>query len=151
MTRTQSAGFTWVELAVAMLILGILASLALAKYDTHLKEIQTNQAIGDIRAIMMMLSQYEMDNRAYPISLNNIGQGQLLDPWGKPYAYLNHATVKGKGPLGKDKKLNPINTDYDLYSFGPDGKSSTPLTAKDSQDDIIRANDGAFVDIASKY
>ena len=151
MKRTRSQGFTWVELAIAMLIVGILSSIALAKYDTHQKEIQTNQAITDIRAISMMISQYELDNRSYPNSLTNIGQSQVLDPWGRPYAYLNHATVHGNGPVRKNRNLNPINTDYDLYSLGPDGRTRTQLTARDSQDDIVRANNGAFVDIASKY
>jgi general secretion pathway protein G len=45
----------------------------------------------------------------------------------------------------------PINTDYDLYSMGKDGKSQPPLTAKDSRDDIIRANDGAYIGPAEGY
>ena len=45
----------------------------------------------------------------------------------------------------------PINTDFDLYSKGPDGKSATALTAKISQDDIIRANDGQYIGRASEY
>jgi len=45
----------------------------------------------------------------------------------------------------------PINTDFDLYSMGPDGRSAPPLTAKHSRDDIVRANDGAFIGLASDY
>jgi hypothetical protein len=37
-----------------------------------------------------------------------------------------------------------------LYSMGPDGRSSLPLAAKHSRDDIVRANDGAFIGAASK-
>ena len=55
------------------------------------------------------------------------------------------------GQLRKDKNLVPINTDYDLYSKGPDGKSVTPLTANSSRDDIIRANNGAYVGEAEDY
>jgi general secretion pathway protein G len=43
------------------------------------------------------------------------------------------------------------NTDYDLYSSGPDGASVGPLTAKASRDDILRANNGRFVGPASAY
>jgi general secretion pathway protein G len=53
--------------------------------------------------------------------------------------------------MRKDRFLVPINTDYDLYSMGKDGRSSPPLTAKASRDDIIRANDGAYIGLASNY
>ena len=53
--------------------------------------------------------------------------------------------------MRKDKNLVPLNADYDLYSKGKDGKSQPPLTAKVSYDDIVRANNGGFVDLASKY
>jgi len=45
----------------------------------------------------------------------------------------------------------PINSDFDLWSMGPDGKSVPPLTAKASRDDIVRANDGTFYGWASDY
>lgn len=57
----------------------------------------------------------------------------------------------GVGQARKDQFLVPLNSDYDLYSKGPDGKSSPPLTAKESRDDIIRANDGAYFGLASEY
>ena len=81
---------------------------------------------------------------------NNI---TLLDPWGSPYQYLNiqNSTTKGKGSFRKDRFLVPINTDYDLYSMGRDRKSSLPLTAKNSQDDVIRANNGGYIGLASAF
>ncbi|MFO0774683.1 MAG: pilin [Nitrospiraceae bacterium] len=51
----------------------------------------------------------------------------------------------------KDRFLHPINSDYDLYSMGKDGESVEPLTAKKSHDDVIRANDGAFVGLAAQF
>ena len=53
--------------------------------------------------------------------------------------------------MRKDRNLVPINTDYDLYSKGPDGASSPPLTARAGQDDIVRANDGAYIGVAADY
>jgi len=75
----------------------------------------------------------------------------FLDPWGNPYQYLNFDTVKGVGSVRKDRFLVPLNTDYDLYSMGKDGKSQTPLTAAASHDDIVRANDGRYIGLASGY
>ena len=53
--------------------------------------------------------------------------------------------------MRKDRFLVPINSCYDLYSMGKDGQSVPPLTAKASWDDIVRANDGAFVGLAWQY
>ncbi len=55
------------------------------------------------------------------------------------------------GQARKDRFLVPINSDYDLYSKGQDGESVAPLTAKKSQDDVVRANDGAFVGLAVNF
>ena len=74
----------------------------------------------------------------------------VLDPWGLPYEYLNLDGVP-IGMMRKDQALVPINSDYDLYSKGPDGASIMPLTAPMSRDDVVRANNGAFIGIASDY
>jgi len=88
-----------------------------------------------------------------PDSLAVLGYGSLLDPWGHPYQYLKIAggDVKGKGKLRRDRFLNPLNADYDLYSMGPDGDTKTNLNAKESRDDIVRANSGAFIGAASDF
>jgi general secretion pathway protein G len=44
-----------------------------------------------------------------------------------------------------------VSTDFDLYSMGKDGKSVAPFTAQASQDDVVRANDGAFVGLVANY
>jgi len=55
------------------------------------------------------------------------------------------------GSVRKDRFLAPINTDFDLYSMGPDGDSKSQLNAKASRDDIIRAADGAYFGVASGF
>jgi general secretion pathway protein G len=54
------------------------------------------------------------------------------------------------GQARKSRFLVPINSDFDLFSPGPDGDWVGPLTAQKSQDDIIRANNGDFVGPAWK-
>jgi len=41
-----------------------------------------------------------------------------LDPWGRSYVYVNLQTKHCHGSARKDHKLNPINSDYDLYIWG---------------------------------
>jgi general secretion pathway protein G len=60
-------------------------------------------------------------------------------------------TPAAKGQARKDHSLVPLNSDYDLYSTGPDGATASPLTAQASRDDILRANNGRFVGPASMY
>jgi len=56
-----------------------------------------------------------------------------------------------KGKARKDHSLVPLNTDYDLYSKGKDGQSRPPLPAPVSQDDVLRANNGGFIGLASTF
>ena len=45
----------------------------------------------------------------------------------------------------------PLNTDFDLFSFGPDTQSLPSITALVSLDDVIRADDGGFIGLARDY
>jgi general secretion pathway protein G len=45
----------------------------------------------------------------------------------------------------------PLNTDYDLFSLGPDGLTSVSLGTNVGLDDVIRANNGGFFGPASEY
>jgi general secretion pathway protein G len=139
------------ELVLIIAILAVLAAIAIPYYQDYKDRVNVAAAVNDIAAISTLISAYENDNRAFPDSLSEVGAGTKLDPWGNPYQYLNIATVKGNGKLRKDKSLNPINSDYDLYSMGKDGKTSTALTAKNSHDDVIRARDGKFLGLASDF
>ena len=51
----------------------------------------------------------------------------------------------------KDRFGVVLNTDFDLYSMGKDRLSSDSLSTPNSHDDILRANDGAFVGLASNF
>jgi general secretion pathway protein G len=73
-----------------------------------------------------------------------------MDPWGRPYRYLE-LSAANPGDVRRDKNLVPINTDFDLYSVGKDGETVTPLTAQKSRDDVVRANNGAFIGLAENY
>ena len=145
-------GFTLVELLLALLISSILATIAVNSYEAYMERLKIGQAKTDLLLIESELERFYTINLSYPGSLGQLtGQIPLLDPWGNPYQYLNITTTKGKGKVRKDHNLVPLNTDYDLYSMGKDGKSVSPLTAKASRDDIIRANNGGFIGLASEY
>jgi general secretion pathway protein G len=149
--RCVSQGFTVVELIVALAIIGILGVLGSAAYNGYIEKARVHKASVDIVGIEFAIKQYETNNSVLPDDLNAIGQAAKLDPWGRPYVYVNLQATKGKGSARKDHKLNPINSDYDLYSLGKDGLSKPQITQKDSLDDVIRAHDGAFIGLASDF
>lgn len=51
----------------------------------------------------------------------------------------------------RDRYLFPLNTDYDLFSLGPDHQTAVSLGESTGLDDVIRANNGGFFGVASEY
>ena len=149
--RSAQAGFTLIELLLTVTILAVISSLAVVGYRGYIETTRVNIAINQLTEMGIVISDYGLDNAAFPASLNEIGLGNMLDPWGNPYQYLNIAADPGNGKVRKDHNLVPLNTDFDLYSMGPDGQSASPLTAKASRDDIIRANNGSYIGSAANY
>ncbi len=149
--RLRQNGFTLIELLVVIAIILTLAAIAIPNMLAALNSARIARAVGDLHTIGSEVQVYDAMNGKYPDSLNDIGYGDRLDPWGSPYCYLNFANATGKGQMRKDRFLVPINSNFDLYSMGPDRASTAPLTAQNSRDDIIWANDGSFVGPASQY
>ena len=146
-------GYTLSDLMITLTVAGLLAAIAFPSYATYAERARIAKAVGDISSISLAIDQFELNNNgALPLSLNELPVDVPTDPWGQPYEYLNSRAVgPGKGGLRKDGKQHPLTTDYDLYSRGKDGDSKGPLNAKASRDDIIRANNGAFVGLGEDY
>ncbi len=144
-------GFTLIELLIVIAIIFTLVAIGFPIYGTALEKAKVSRAIADIHVVSTEIGTYQLFNKNLPLSLADLGKENVVDPYGHPYEYLNFSTEKGKGSFRKDRFLVPINSDYDLYSKGQDGDSVAPLTAAKSRDDIIRANDGGFIGLASGY
>jgi general secretion pathway protein G len=152
--RTQPTnGFGLLELMIVLVVAGLLATLAVPAYNGLIQRARVERAIGEIGTIHIKIEEYQIkNNHQLPASLNDLSLEVGLDPWGQTYHYLNiQAAGPGNGGLRKDGKLNPLNSDYDLYSIGADGSSSGPLSAKSSRDDIVRANNGAYIGLGEDY
>ena len=141
--------FTLIELMLTLIILAILASVSYGAYQSFIEKAKIGAAIADIAKIEVLIEREITNSGVLPLNLN--GMNIPNDPWGNPYQFLNMSTVRGNGQKRKDRNLVPLNTDYDLYSSGPDGRSVSPLTARSSRDDIIRANNGGFIGKAEDY
>ncbi len=138
---------------VTLVIAALLVSLAVPTYDMFVQRARVAAAIGDIGKLSLAVEQFRLnhDDRI-PLTLAEIGIAVPQDPWGRPYVFVNiDASGPGVGGLRKDGQLNPLNTDFDLYSIGRDGATAGPLSAEESRDDIVRANNGAFIGLGEDY
>lgn len=142
--------YTLVELMVGVALVSVLTTMAVLTYNNYTYKGQIATAKADIFTMSSLASRYYVVHDAYPNSLADIGMSDMLDPWGNAYVYYN-VDANGKSQARKDHALNPINTDFDLYSKGKDGQTKPQITQKDSLDDIIRARNGSFIGLSTDF
>ena len=118
--------FTLIELLLVLVILSTLAAIVVPKFTKHSEQARITAARTEISYLESALDQFQIQTGRYPKSDEGLSalveepsdvtnwQGPYIkrgvpsDPWGKAYIYQqpgNHNT-----------------TDYDLYSYGPNGQ-----------------------------
>jgi general secretion pathway protein G len=147
--RGNVSGFTLIQLLSALVIVGILVALALPGFQAYLERARQTRAMGGLGEIELAISEFATANDGQlPVDLTAVGLGGVADPWGNAWVYVN---LNLGGAPRTDQDGEPINTNYDLYSLGPDGSTALSLTASESEDDIVRASNGGFVGVVSDY
>lgn len=122
--RHLPGGFTLIELLVVVVIIGLLVSYVAPRYFAQVGKSEVKVAKAQIDSFDKALDLYRMDMHRYPSTSEGLqalmvrpagasswGGPYLkkavpLDPWGGPYMYR----APGK------------NRDYDIVSYGRDGK-----------------------------
>jgi general secretion pathway protein G len=152
--KIPEQGLTLIELLLVVAIIATLLSVAIPGTSSLLYKGKVARACSDISIMSQKLTNHLIDFGTLPDTLKEVDVPILTDPWGNPYQYLiifGKEKNEIKGKWRKDRFLVPLNYDFDLYSMGKDGKSVAPLTAAASHDDIVRANNGDYIGLASKY
>ena len=114
MHRLRSNGFTLLELLVVIVIIGLLAGYVAPRYFSQVGKSEVQVARAQIDSLEKALDQYRLDKRRYPTAEEGLTAIQPYlkktlpnDPWGHPYVY----------------RAGGSNGDYQVISFGRDGKS----------------------------
>lgn len=129
--QKMRAGFTIMEVMIAVMVIGLLASGAAVGISKMMKKANLNSARSGVQAVASAMKQYKMDNGKYPSDLKELikededgdayldgGEGSLEDPWRNEYKL----EWKGNG------KRNFV-----IISAGDDGEFGT--------DDDVRSDD----------
>ena len=136
--RNRARGFTLIEIMVVIVILGVLAALIVPRVMNRPDEARVVAARQDIAAIMQALKLYRLDNQRYPTTEQGLQalvtqpsagppapnwkaylDKTPMDPWGKPYQYLNPG-IKGEidvFSLGADGQPGGTGVDADIGSW----------------------------------
>lgn len=126
--QPSSRGFTLIEIMIVVAILGILAAIIVPKIMSRPEQARLVKAKQDVLELQNAFDLYKLDNGFYPSTQQGIQAlvmqpispptpqnwkpgGYIsrnpIDPWGRPYQYLNPGTH------------NP--TGIDVFSYGPKG------------------------------
>jgi general secretion pathway protein G len=120
----HGAGFTLIELLVVLVIIGVLGALVVPTVFSSLDDARVTAARTDIKTLVEALKRYRIDNQRYPSAEQGLDalvrrptagavppnwkpyiEKLPLDPWQRPYQYLNPG----------------INGEIDVFSYGADG------------------------------
>jgi len=97
-------GFTLIELLVVVLIIGILAAIAVPKYQKAVEKSKASQGFVLIKAIEQAMKSYHLSNGSYPTDFNQLDI-TLPSNFNKNAQFLS----SGNGQFGKS------NGDWDLF------------------------------------
>ncbi|HZW61492.1 MAG TPA: type II secretion system major pseudopilin GspG [Candidatus Babeliales bacterium] len=128
MNRTVRAGFTLVEILIALAIIAIIGAIGIPSYLSYTKKANKQQTEANIRVLSAAIESYQTDIGQLPETLEDLVRKPFNEELAKnwPGNYLKGKTVP------KDAWKHPFHYavtpgqehPYELYSYGPNGKSA---------------------------
>src|SRR5215813_8002284 len=118
-------GFTLAETLIATALVAVGADAVVGGISGQLERTRIEQARHDIDRIEAAIEVYRVRYHELPSSLADLGSAAPVDPWGHLYEYVNFDASGTVGQRNYDGL--PVNSEYDLYSLGPDGRTDANL------------------------
>jgi general secretion pathway protein G len=120
-------GFTFIEIMVVILILGLLATIVVHSQRGAADKAKRSKARADLAEIKTALHRYYLDNGYYPTT--DQGLGALVAPPTNgivPLVYYSGGYIERipKDPWGNPYFYQSDGNSYVLKSLGPDGVES---------------------------
>ena len=136
----RQAGFTFIEIMVAMMILLILIGAAGFTYIRYVSRARVVGAKNQIESFSIALNAYYLDNGRYPTA----DQG-LKSLWEKPM--LEPVPAQWSGPyLNKQVPKDPWGHEYEYRTPGPSG---LPFAIRSFGADGVEGGEGNDKDVVS--
>ncbi len=155
LVKRKRMGFTFLEIMVVVLILGILAGLIIPRFVGRAEDAKKTKAAVQIREMMKALELYKLDNSVYPSTEQGlqalvekpVGEPEPkkwkqymdkvpVDPWKNQYIYICPGANHTKMADSDNPESDQLYSRFDLYSLGPDGlESDDDIKSWDMPDD----------------
>jgi type IV pilus assembly protein PilE len=89
--RRQQAGFTLLELVIAMAVLTLLVTMAYPSYLEHMNKVRRADALGPLMDLVNRQEQFMLDHKQYAGSMTLLGYA--ANPYITPEGYYSVAVV----------------------------------------------------------
>lgn len=137
------------SLLETIIMIGVNGAIAMPRYWNL---VCRAQAVSEMAGVSIAISKCMHDNP--PVALTGLAKANFAgNPHfsGRPDGAANLLTAKGNGSSPKDKKGNPVRSDFDFYGVGIDGPGKVPFTSKESREDVNGAREGTYIGLASAF
>ena len=129
-TRKVRGGFTLIELAVIIVVVGILAGVGTVSYSAYMKRADEKAAEADLRQAAAQLEKYKADHGDYPLAHTGSCENEGARYVCSPIAHDGNVTVD----------LPRSDADR-VYSYGVSDSVSNPAGApKCLSTDLMRSD-----------
>ncbi len=95
-------GLTLIEIAVVMVLIGILVGLGATMVGPVTKRVKVNKTIDSLNTMKETIVGFAVTNRRLPTNSEVATLANLTDAWGKGVLYLHPQTTPPAGSLGKE-------------------------------------------------
>lgn len=120
----QKRAFTLIEMLVVVLILAILAALIVPRVVNRTSDAKRSKAAADIATLSGLLSQYRIDNDAYPTTEEGLSALRVAPSgagnWRGPYTQKEIPTDPWQNEYVYESP-GPNDQDFYIASYGADG------------------------------